>query len=183
MIPILLVVIVLGVWAGVVFNSFVRQRNRVMNAWADIDVQLKKRYDLVPNLVETVRGYKEYESSVLERVTEARASVGKAAGGENLTARENAENTLASAVRTLFMVAENYPQLKASETFKKLQDELSAIENDIESARRYYNAAVRELNNTITVFPANILAGPFGFSKAEFFGAEKNEREAVKVSV
>ncbi|BCX15831.1 MAG: LemA family protein [Candidatus Parcubacteria bacterium] len=167
------------IWVIAVFNSLIQKRNRVKNAWSDIDVQLKRRYDLIPNLVETVKGYKEYEAAVLENVTNARVS---AMNQNDLVAKAQAENMLSSALKSLFAVAENYPQLRASENFQKLQEQLSAIENDIQSARRYYNAAVRELNNAIQVFPANVVAGIFGFRQAEFFGADENEKDVVKVS-
>ncbi|MEK7511751.1 MAG: LemA family protein, partial [Patescibacteria group bacterium] len=133
------------------------------------------------NLVETVKGYKEYESSVLETVTNARTSAMNAESS-GVAGREQAENALSGALKSLFAVAENYPQLKASENFQKLQDALSAIENDIQSARKYYNATVRELNNAIQVFPASIVAGAFGFKQTEFFGADESEKTAVKVS-
>jgi LemA protein len=157
----------------------VRKRNRVKNAWSDIEVQLKRRYDLIPNLVETVKAYKDYEASVLEKVTLARAN---AMNQNQVALKAQAEDSLSSALKSLFAVAENYPQLKASENFRKLQEDLSSLENDIQSARRYYNAAVRELNNSIEVFPSNIIAKVFGFTQAEFFGAQENEKEAVKVS-
>lgn len=173
---------IIVVWIIAVFNNLIRKRNRVKNAWSDVDVQLKRRYDLVPNLVETVRGYKDYESSVLEKVTSARASAINAQGSGNIAGMVQAENMLSGALKSLFAVAENYPQLKASENFQKLQDELSSLEEDIQSARRYYNAAVRELNNSTQVFPASIVAGVFGFKQSEFFGAEESERGAVKVS-
>lgn len=169
------------VWMIAVFNSLVMKRNRVKNAWSDIEVQLKRRYDLVPNLVETVRGYKEYEASLLEHVTNARASaMGKESGA--MAERARAEDMLSGALKHLFAVAENYPQLKASESFQKLQDQLSLLENDIQSARRYYNAASRELNNAVQVFPASIIARLFGFRQSEFFGAAEGERGGVSVS-
>ncbi|MGC8776055.1 MAG: LemA family protein [Minisyncoccia bacterium] len=171
---------VLLIWIVAVFNSLVSKRNRVKNAWSDIDVQLKRRYDLVPNLVETVKVYKEYEMSVLENVTKARANAMNQ--GSSIAGRAQAENMLSDALKSLFAVAENYPQLKASENFQKLQDQLMSIENDIQSARRYYNAAVRELNNAVQVFPASIIAKVFGFQQAEFFGVDETERGAVKVS-
>ncbi len=171
--------VILLIWVIAVFNSLVKKRNRVKNAWSDIDVQLKRRYDLVSNLVETVKGYKDYEASVLENVTQARA---RAMSQSGLADKAQAENALAGALKNLFAVAENYPQLKASENFRNLQDQLASLENDIQSARRYYNAAVREFNNAIEVFPASIIAGIFGFKQFEFFGAEENEKETVKVS-
>ena len=175
----IVIVVILLIWIVAVFNSLVRKRNRVKNAWSDIEVQLKRRYDLVPNLVETVKGYKEYEASVLENVTKARTS---AMSQTSVASRAQAEDMLSAALKSLFAVAENYPQLKASENFQKLQDQLSSLENDIQSARRYYNAAVRELNNAVQVFPASIVAGVLGFKQAEFFGADESERSAVEVS-
>jgi LemA protein len=173
------VAIVLIIGVIVIFNSLIRKRNRVKNAWSDIEVQLKRRYDLIPNLVEVVKGYKEYEASVLENVVKARTN---AINQSSISEKAQAENILSEALKSLFAVAENYPQLKASENFQKLQDQLFAIENDIQSARRYYNAAVREFNNAIQVFPSNIIAKIFGFKQYEFFGAEEGEKEVVKVS-
>lgn len=178
---IIAVAVVLIIWIISIFNSLIGKRNRVRNAWADTDVQLKRRYDLVPNLVETVKGYKDYEASVLESVTNARTSAINSAGGAT-AGRVQAEDALSGALKSLFAVAENYPQLKASENFQKLQDQLSFLENDIQSARRYYNAAVRELNNAIQVFPASIVAGVFGFAQSEFFGAAEDEKGPIKVS-
>ncbi len=169
------------IWAVAVFNSLIVKRNRVKNAWSDIDVQLKRRYDLIPNLVETVKGYKEYEASVLENVTKARVSAMNLQSG-GAAGRAQVENMLSNALKSLFAVAENYPQLKASENFQKLQDQLSSVENDIQSARRYYNATVRELNNAVQVFPANIVAPMLGFKQSEFFCADESERGAVRVS-
>src|SRR3990167_4247439 len=125
---------VLLIWIVAVFNSLVRKRNRVKNAWSDINVQLKRRYDLVPNLVETVKGYSGYEASVLENVTKARTAAMSAGG---LAQKAEAENMLSGALKSIFALAENYPQLRASENFQKLQDQLSVLENDIQSARRY----------------------------------------------
>jgi LemA protein len=140
---------------------------------------LKKRYSLIFNLVEIVKGYKEYEAFVLENVVKARTS---AINQSSISGKAQAENILSEALKSLFAVIENYPQLKASKNFQKLQDQLSAIENDIQSARRYYNAAVRELNNTIEGFSSNIIAKIFGFKKCKFFSTEESEREIVKVS-
>lgn len=172
---------ILFIWVVAVFNSLIIKRNRVKNAWSDIDVQLKRRYDLVPNLTETVKGYKGYEEFVLEDVTKARTDAINAQNA-GVAGRAQAENMLSGALKNLFAVAENYPQLRASENFQKLQGELSSLENDIQSARRYYNATVRELNNAIQVFPASIAAGIFGFKQFEFFSADESERGAVKVS-
>jgi LemA protein len=178
---IIAIAVVLLFWVVGVFNSLIQKRNTAKNAFSDIDVQLKRRYDLIPNLVETVKGYKDYEASVLENVTKARTSAMSAQEG-GTAGRAQAENMLSSALKNLFAVAENYPQLRASENFQKLQSELSSLENDIQSARRYYNAAVRELNNAIQVFPANMVAGIFGFKQSEFFGADEAEKANVKVS-
>jgi len=167
-------------WGVAVFNGLVQKRNRVRNAWADIDVQLKRRYDLVPNLVETVQAYKGYEASTLEKVTTARTSAMAAPG--NAARKADAENELSGALKTLFAVAESYPELKASENFRKLQDELSSLENDIQSARRYYNATVRELNNAVHTVPSNIIAALFNFKEEGFFGADENEKGPVNVS-
>lgn len=177
---IIAVIVLLVAWIIGVFNSLIGKRNTVKNAWSDIDVQLKRRYDLVPNLVETVKGYKNYEVSVLEKVTEARTRAMSAQTDPQ--ARAKAENAFSDALKSLFAVAENYPDLKASANFQQLQTELSSLENDIQSARRYYNAAVREFHNTIQVFPNNIIAGMFGFKESEFFGADEQEKEPVKVS-
>ena len=173
--------VALLVWAVAVFNSLIRKSNRAKNAWSDIDVQLKRRHDVVPNLVETVKGYQGHEASVLDNVAKARAGALNAQGG-GVADRAQAENMLSGALKSLFAVAENYPQLRATENFQKLQDQLSSLEDDIQSARRYYNAAVRELNNAIQVFPASVVAGMFGFKPSEFFGADESERDAVKVT-
>lgn len=172
----------LFVWAVLLFNGLVRKRNRVKNAWSDLDAQLKRRYDLVPNLVEAVRGYRDHEAGLLERVSEARAGAMKAQA-LNPAERAPAERALSGAVRSFFAVVEQYPDLKASKNFLSLQDELTRLEEDIASARRYYNASVRELNNGVQTFPANLLAGAMGFQSADFFGAEDGERDAVKVSL
>lgn len=173
------VVIVLFLVVMGLYNTLIRKRNRVANAWSDVDVQLKRRYDLVPNLVETVKGYKNHESSVLENVTKARTA---AMGAGTLADKAKAEESLSGTLKTLFAVTENYPDLKASENFKQLQIQLSTLENDIQSARSYYNATVRELNNSIQTFPGNLVAGIYKIKSAEFFGAQEGERAAVKVS-
>ena len=172
------IIVVVVVWIVAVFNALIQKRNRVKNAWSDIDVQLKRRYDLVPNLVETVKGYATHEAGVLENVTKARAAAMSAQG----PAKAEAENMLTGALKSLFAIAENYPQLRATENFQQLQGQLSTLENDIQSARRYYNASVRDLNTAVQVFPANVVAGMFGFNQAEFFGVAEGERENVKVT-
>ena len=174
------VVIVVLAWIVSVFNSLIKKRNTVSNSWADVDVQLKRRYDLVPNLVETVKGYMGHEAKVFETVTEART---RAMSASNQNEKVKAENELTSTLKTLFAVSENYPQLRANENFLNLQGELSNLENDLQSARRYYNATVREFNNSISVFPAMIVAKLFGFGSKEFFGAEEAEKVAPKVNM
>jgi LemA protein len=171
-------VVALGVIS--LYNRLVRLRNTVRSSWSDIDVQLKKRYDLVPNLVEMVKGYAAHEQSLFARVTEARAQAIKATGpGE--TAK--AENMLRDSLKSLFAVAEAYPDLKANQNFLQLQTQLKEIEDSIEAARRYYNAVVRDFNTTIEQFPSNLIASQFGFEKSDFFGLESPEveRKAVKV--
>jgi LemA protein len=163
-----------------VFNRLVRRRNAVDNAWAQIDVQLKKRTDLVPNLVETVKGYAAHEKSVFENVTKARAMVTQA--GSPAEAAQ-AENMLTGALKTLFAVAENYPELKANENFLLLQEEISGLESKIAYARQYYNDSVNRYHVAQEVFPANLIAGTFGHSRRQFFevtGAA--DREPPKVS-
>ena len=173
-----LVVIVFIVIA--MYNSLVRLRVQADNAWADIDVQLKRRYDLVPNLVETVKGYASHESGTLEAVVKARNSAISAQGP---AAKAEAENMLSGALRQLFALSENYPQLRAVESFNSLQGSLSQLEDSIQNARRYYNAVVRDLNTKIQTFPSSIIAGMFNFKQREFFETgSAAEREAPKVS-
>ena len=167
LIIILAIIAIVLIWA---YNSLVRLRNRAQEAWSDIDIQLKRRYDLIPNLVETVKGYMTHERQVFEKVTEARARA-MGAGGHGVD-KAGAENMLSGALKSLFAVAENYPQLRASENFHKLQDELSDTENKIQAARRFYNGNVRDTNTMIQSFPSNIIARIFGFKQQEFFEIE-----------
>ena len=174
------VVVLLVLWLIGVFNSLVSARNRVKEAWSDIDVQLKRRYDLIPNLIETVKGYAAHESGVLENVIKARSA---AMNAQSVGQHAEAENMLSGALKSLFALAEAYPTLRASENFAKLQDELSDTENKIQAARRFYNTNVLALNNKTEQFPTNVVAGMFSFSKAEFFElSEAAAREPVKVS-
>ncbi|MFA4890720.1 MAG: LemA family protein [Candidatus Paceibacterota bacterium] len=167
-------------WFIATFNSFIRLVNRVKEATADINVQLKRRYDLIPNLVETVKGYAAHEKGVLEKVTEARTA---AMGAQGMAEKTKTENALADTLKTLFAVSENYPQLRANENFLELQRELSDTENKIQAARRFYNTNARDLNIKIEVFPANIVAKFFSFSQVEFFELEEvAAKEPVKVS-
>jgi len=177
---IILVIIVLFIlWAIFTYNSLVQLRNRTQEAWADIDVQLKRRYDLIPNLVETVKGYAAHEKTVFQNVTEART---KAMAAQTPAQKAEAENVLAGTLKTLFAVAENYPELKANQNFLELQRELVDTEDKIQAARRFYNGNVRDFNIKQETFPASIIASSFKFKKAEFFEvAETREREAVKV--
>ena len=162
----------------VIYNGLVRLRVQSDSAWADIDVQLKRRHDLIPNLVETVKGYAAHERGTFEKVTEARTRA-MSAGGP--AARAQAEGMLTDALRTLFAVAENYPQLRATENFTQLQTQISEVEDHIQLARRYYNAVVRDLNIRIEQFPSNLVAGIFNFRRREFFEAEGAERESPQV--
>lgn len=175
-----IVVVVLLLWLVFTYNALVRLRNRAREALSDIDVQLKRRFDLIPNLVETVKGYVKHEKQVLENVTKARADVAKTSGDP--LEREGAENMLSSTLKTLFAVAENYPDLKANANFLDLQRELSDTENKIQASRRFYNTMVRDLNTKIESFPTNMVAGMFGFKGLKFFEAETaEEKEPVKV--
>lgn len=171
--------IILG-WIIGTFNGFIRLINRAKEAWADIDVQLKRRYDLIPNLMETVKGYATHERELFEKVTKARTA---AMGAQGVAEKGKAENMLAGTLKSLFAVAENYPQLKANENFLELQRELSDTENKIQAARRFYNGNVRDLNIKIESFPSNFIAKVFNFVKREFFELEEDAeaREPVKV--
>ncbi|HUU42833.1 MAG TPA: LemA family protein [Planctomycetota bacterium] len=162
------------------YNGLVRLRMRVKNAWAQIDVQLKRRYDLIPNLVETVKGYASHEKETLERVIQARNMAINAGGVKEQAA---AENMLTGALKSLFAVSEAYPNLKANENFMQLQEELTSTENKIGFARQHYNDMVRALNTAIEVFPNNVIAGMFGFKQRDYFElTEEAAREAPKVT-
>lgn len=167
-------------WAIIAYNGFVRLVNRTKEAWADIDVQLKRRYDLIPNLVNTVKGYATHETTAFENVTKARA---QALGAQSVHDKEVADNMMTSALKSIFAISEAYPDLKANQNFLALQNELSDTENKIQAARRFYNGNVRDLNTAIEVFPGNIIAGMFKFAKQEFFELEQEAaKEPVKVS-
>ena len=162
----------------VLYNRFVRLRNRVDNAWAQIEVQLKRRWDLIPNLVETVKGYAAHERGTFEAVTEARANAQRAQGPAETAA---AEGILGQALGRLFAVAEAYPELQADENFRQLQDELAGTENRIAVSRQVYNDTVLTFNNAIQTFPGVVIAGPFGFAPREFFETDETQREAPQV--
>ncbi len=175
----LIALVVVVLWVIVLFNGLVRLKNRVSEAWSDIDVQLKRRYDLIPNLMETVKGYMKHEEGVLTKVTEARNMAMSATGTE---AKGKAENALSETLKNLFAVAENYPDLKASQNFLQLQDEISDTENKIQASRRFYNGNVRDFNTKIQVFPNNMIANTLGFKAFEFFEID-NEKERENVQV
>ena len=175
------IVAVIILWTIAAFNYLVRLTQRAKEAWADIDVQLKRRYDLIPNLVETVKGYATHEKAAFENVTRARAA---AMGASNIAEKGKAENMLSSTLKSLFAVAEAYPDLKANQNFLALQGELSDTENKIQAARRFYNTNVRDLNTAEQTFPSNIIAQMFRFHAMEFFelgAAEGAAREPVAV--
>jgi LemA protein len=179
---ILAILVAIVLWFIYTYNFFVRLTNRAKEAWADIDVQLKRRYDLIPNLVNTVKGYASHEAGTLEQVTKARADAISAEQTGDPAKTAQAENALTGTLKSLFAVAENYPDLKANQNFLELQRELSDTENKIQAARRFYNGNVRDLNTKIETFPANMVAGMFNVTKREFFELEDSTaREAVEV--
>jgi LemA protein len=182
---VVVVAVLIAGWLAMTFNRLVAMRNRMRGAWADVDTLLKRRADLIPNLVQSVRGYMDHEEGTLERVTEARARAASAGSGpENAAARAEAENALTAGLRQLFAVAESYPDLKANQNVLDLQRQLGETENDIASARRYYNAVVRDFNTLRETFPNVLIAGPFGFRPGEFFElADAEQREAPKVDL
>ena len=169
------VVVVIGLWLVATYNRFITLVNRTKEAWADIDVQLKRRYDLIPNLVETVKGYATHETAAFESVTKARAAAMGAGGAE---AKGKAENMLSGALKSLFAVAEAYPDLKANQNFLELQRELSDTENKIQAARRFYNGNVQDLKTGLESFPGNMVAGWFNFKAQEFFALDESDAAA-----
>ncbi|MDD5463816.1 MAG: LemA family protein [Candidatus Moranbacteria bacterium] len=177
----LIVLVVLGLFLvfGIgVYNSLVTLKNRVDEAWSDIDVQLKRRYDLIPNLINTVKGYATHEKELFERVTAARTAAMSAGSPAE---KQDAENMLSGTLKSLFAVSENYPDLKANQNFLELQRELTDTEDKIQASRRFYNGNVRDFNIKIETFPSNIVAGMLNFTKREFFAADEAEKENVKV--
>lgn len=178
----LAVIIVAAIWVIGIYNGLVGARNQVKNAWAQIDVQLKRRHDLIPNLVETVKGYMTHERDTLENVTKAR-NMAVNAVGTGVAAQAQAESVLGQVLGRLIAVAESYPDLKANQNFLALQEELTSTENKIGFARQFYNDQVMQFNNKIQMFPSNIVAGAFNFKESEFFEVkDEAEREAPKVS-
>jgi len=173
------VLLVLFIWTT--YNGLVDLRVRVNEAWSDIDVQMRRRYDLIPNLVETVKGYAKHESGTFERVVEARNKAMSTTG--SAAEQAAAENMMTGALKSLFALAENYPELKANQNFLSLQAQLSEIEEKIQAARRFYNGNVRLMNTRVQQFPSNLVATQFGFARAEFFELDDSEAEAVSKPV
>lgn len=182
MTPLLIVLIIVAVivlWVIFTFNRLISLRNRTDEAWSDIDVQMKRRYDLIPNLVASVKGYAGHESTVFENVTKARSQAMQA---RSTADHAQAENMLTDTIKSLFAVAESYPQLQASQNFLHLQQELADAEDKIQASRRFYNANARDLNTAMQVFPSNLIAGMLHFNKRDFFDAPEVVNEAPKVS-
>jgi len=177
---VLAVIVLVILWAIFAYNGFVRLINRTDEAWADIDVQLKRRYDLIPNLINTVKGYASHESGTFQKVTEARTAAMSASG---VAEKGQAENMLTGTLKSIFALSENYPDLKANENFLELQRELSDTENKIQAARRFYNTNVRDINTAVGSFPGNVIAGAFKFTVREFFELEEGSAEKEPVAV
>ena len=177
-IPMVLVLL----WIGLTFNRLINLRNLIKNAWSNVDTELKRRYDLIPNLVETVKGYAVHEREVLQRLSEARSRAVASTGSP--ASQASAENELVRALRQMLVVVEGYPDLKANQNFLKLQSELVNTEDRIQAARRYFNGNVKDLNNCVQMFPSNLIAQTFGFAEAEYFEIEDTrQREPVQVKM
>jgi len=175
---VLAIIVIIFLWVISVYNGLIKTRNRTKEAWSDIDVQLKRRYDLIPNLVETVKGYATHERELFEKVTQARAN---AIGAQGMKEKVVAENALSNTLKSLFAVAESYPDLKASVNFLELQRELTDTEDKVQAARRFYNTNVMELNTQIESFPANTIASILGFKQMELFEIAEAQKEPVSV--
>lgn len=169
---------IVGIWLLFTYNGLVILRNRVREAWSQIDVQLKRRSSLIPNLVETVKGYAKHEKEVFEKVTKARSAL---VGATTLAGKAAANDALSGALKSLFAVAEAYPELKASENFKELQEELSDTETKVAASRQFYNTNVLDLNNSLEQFPSSLVGSWFNFTKEEFFKASEEEKKEVEV--
>jgi LemA protein len=178
---VIVVVVVVGLALVVLYNGLVRRRNRTQEAWSQIDVELKRRHDLIPNLVETVKGYAAHESQTFQAVTQARANAVSAGASGDPSAVAPAENALTASLRQLMVVAEAYPQLRAVEQFTQLSEQLTATEDKIEFARRYYNGSARDYNTALQTFPRNLMAGLGGFKPVGFFEADAGDRDAPQV--
>lgn len=174
------IIVLIVLVAVFIYNSLIRSRNQVDEAWSDIEVQLKRRYDLIPNLVNTVKGYATQESSVLEKVTQART---QAMGAQTVAEHQKDENMLSGALKSLFAVAESYPDLKSNQNFMQLQSDLTDTENKIQAARRFYNGTVRDFNTKVQVFPTNLFAGILGFTARQFFDIDETGAEGQPVEV
>lgn len=174
------IIVALILWFIVKYNGFITLRTRAQEAWADIDVQLKRRYDLIPNLVSTVKGYATHESTAFEKVTQARAA---AMSAGTPAQKGEAENALSGTLKSLFAISEAYPELKANTNFLQLQSELSDTENKIMASRRFYNGNVRDFNAGVQMFPGNVIAGMFHFTKMDFFQLEEGSQEKEPVQV
>lgn len=175
------VVVVSGLWALFTYNAFVRLKNQVENAWSQIDVQLKRRTDLIPNLINTVKGYAKHERETLDSVTQARAQMMDAQESGNTKDVAEAENMLSGTLKSLFAVAESYPDLKANSNFLQLQEELTGTENKVSAARQYFNDMVMSFNTKLQSFPASIIGNMFGFKEEEFFEIPEEQKEVPKV--
>jgi LemA protein len=177
---VIVVLVALGLWGA--YNGLVKKRNRTQEAWSEIDVELKRRHDLIPNLVSTVQGYASHEQGTFEAVTQARANAITAGATGDPDKIAPAEGVLSGALRSLFAVAENYPQLRAVESFIQLQETLTATEDKIEYARRYYNTSARDYNIALQTFPRNLIAGAFGFRAVAFFATDEEDRAVPRVT-
>lgn len=175
---IIVIIALIIFWIIAIYNGLIKLRNRTQEAWSDIDVQLKRRHDLIPNLVETVKGYATHEKETLKQVIEAR-NMAMQAG--SIHDKENAENMLSQTLKSIFALSESYPDLKANQNFLQLQDELSDTENKIQAARRFYNGNVRDFNTKLEVFPTNIIGNMLGFKNFEFFEANAEEKKNVNI--
>jgi LemA protein len=181
-IVLIVIVVILALFLVTTYNRLITLRQRVKEAWSDIDIQLKRRHDLIPNLIETVKGYAAHERGTFEAVTQARANAVAAGASGSPQQMAQAENVLTGALRSLFAVAENYPQLQAVQEFKDLSENLTATEDKIAFARRFYNGNVRDFNTALQTFPTNILAGTFGFKPEQYFElADQTDREVPQV--
>ncbi len=179
---IIAVLLIIGIILISMYNGLIRLKNRVDEAWSDIDVQLKRRYDLIPNLVETVKGYATHERETLEKVIQARNEAMALQNSSDINQKVQAENTLSSTLKSIFALSENYPDLKANQNFLELQKELSDTENKIQAARRFYNSNVKDFNTKVQVFPTNIIANKLGFSDKNFFEIEDvAQKENIEV--
>jgi LemA protein len=182
LIIVIVVVVLVALFFWSAFNGLVKKRNRTQEAWSEIDIELKRRHDLIPNLVSTVEGYAAHEKGTFEAVTEARAGAINAGASGDPAKIGQAENVLSGALKSLFAVAENYPQLRAVESFLQLQETLTSTENKIEFARRYYNTSARDYNTALQTFPRNTIAGMFHFTAVAFYAADDTDREVPQVS-